>query len=253
MTAGLPLSGRRILVTGGRGSAGALADVLRARGADVALVPAIEIAPPAEDDDLRKGVADLALHYDWLLLTSANAVRAIAPHARGLHPGLRIASAGPSTSAAIASLLEGARVAVEARAPHGAEGLARAMAAFDVRGAQALFPTSDRSPATLARALRARGATVDVLVAYRTVVADGAAEAIREALRRGVDAVTFASPSAVEAFADLAPEAATLAAIAIGPTTADAARAAGFIVAGTAAAATPDALADAVASHLAER
>jgi uroporphyrinogen-III synthase len=249
---GLPLAGRRILVTRARGQSAALLDALRGRGAEVVEVAAVASAPPEDERPLREALAAIGA-YDWLLLTSANAARAVAAVAPELPARLRIASAGPGTTAAACSALRGAAIAAEAGDPFGAEGVARAMAGFDVAGARMLFPVSDRSPAALAGMLRARGASVDVVVAYRTIVPPGAGARIRDAVARGADAVTFASPSAVEAFAESGDAATSLPAFVIGPTTAAAARAAGFTVAGVAASAAAEALAEAVAAHFAGR
>ena len=245
---GPPLAGRRILVTRARGQSAALLDALRGRGADVVEVAAVEIAPPEDERPLREALAAIGT-YDWLLLTSANAARAVAAVAPDLPARLRIASAGPGTTAAACALLRGAAIAAEAGDPFGAEGVARAMAGFDLSGARMLFPVSDRSPAALAGMLQARGAAVDVIVAYRTLVPTGAGARIREAVAGGADAVTFASPSAVEAFAESGDAATGLPAFVIGRTTAAAARAAGFTVAGIAASAAPEALAEAVVAH----
>ena len=242
--AGGPLAGRRILVTRGITQAATLADALRARGAAVVEIAAVEIAPPADDAPLCAAMAAIA-DYDWLLLTSANAVRAVAALESTLPGRLRLASAGPATTRAACGELRGAAIAAEAGDPFGGEALARSLSAFDLTGARVLFPVSDRSPAALAEVLRGRGARVDVVVAYRTVAPEGTAERVKEALRSGVDAIAFASPSAVDALSEVA-EAREVAAIAIGTTTADAARAAGFARVAVAARATADGLAEAV-------
>ncbi len=70
--------------------------------------------------------------------------------------------------------------------------------------------------------------------------------------REGVDIVVFASPSAVEGFLAAAGEAGReVRAAVIGPTTAEAARAAGLTVVAEADPSTLDGLADAIASALA--
>jgi uroporphyrinogen-III synthase len=248
-----PLQGRRVLVTRAGEQAAALVEALRAQGAEVVEIPTVGFAPPADP----RALAD-ALHrigtYDWLLLTSANAVRAVVEKKPAIAPRLRVASAGPATTAAIGSLLPGTVIAAEAGEGFGAEGLARSLSAFDVTGARMLFPVSDRSPAALAATLRARGAIVDVVVAYRTMVPEGAAAAIAREITRGLDAVTFASPSAIEAFADVdAAGRARMPAVAIGATTATAARAAGFRNVAEAASATSGDLAETVAKLLTPR
>jgi uroporphyrinogen-III synthase len=72
---------------------------------------------------------------------------------------------------------------------------------------------------------------VDVVVAYRTVAPAGLREEIIAGLRDGADAVTFASPSAVEnlmaAAGELAPR---IKAAVIGPVTQEACRRAGIEV-----------------------
>ena len=82
----------------------------------------------------------------------------------------------------------------------------------------------------MSRGLAERGAVVDRVVAYRTVSADGG-QALDQILRSGADVAVFASPSAVEAFAAFAGEdGRAVPAAVIGPTTAEAARAAGLTV-----------------------
>ena len=90
-------------------------------------------------------------------------------------------------------------------------------------------------------------------MAYRTEIDEGVGPALRAALGdpRGIDAVTFASPSAVEAFVRLGGVAGAVPAVVIGPTTAEAARSAGFPVAGTAEPETAGGLVAALEKYLA--
>jgi uroporphyrinogen-III synthase len=245
-----PLAGRRVLVTRGEGQSGRLVDRLRARGADVVEVPMVRIVAPDDPRPFHDALRSLG-GGDWLLLTSANAVHAVAEAAGGLAATVRLASAGPATTEAIRSLLPGRPVTAEATGAFGSDGLARALALVDVKGARMLFPVSDRSPATLADALRARGANVEVVVAYRTAVPAGVGERLRAALEAGVDVLTFASPSAVETFARFGGAGCPVPAVAIGPSTASAVRIAQLNLAATADTATDLGLAEAVERHLA--
>lgn len=74
-------------------------------------------------------------------------------------------------------------------------------------------------------ALRAAGATVDVLDAYRNVMPKAAPELLRTVLEKGIDAATFTSSSSVKHLADAARAAgiafpfAGVRAISIGPIT----------------------------------
>ena len=246
-----PLAGRRVLVTRSADQSAGVVERLRARGAEVVEVPVLRIEPPDDPLAIRDALHSIDA-YGWLLLTSANAVHAVAAGIRGALPvTLRLASAGPATTEAIRALLPEAVITARATSAFGGEGLARALALVDVSGARMLFPVSDRSPAALADDLRARGAQVDVVVAYRTTVPPDAGDRLRAALGQGIDAVTFASPSAVDAFVSLG-GGGRLPSVVIGPTTAAAARAAGLAVAATAEAATSEGLAAAVERYFQE-
>ena len=71
-----PLANKRILVTRAAHQAGKLSEGLRAAGADPIEVPVLEIRPPASYDPLDMALRHL-YGYDWLILTSANTVRAV--------------------------------------------------------------------------------------------------------------------------------------------------------------------------------
>ena len=70
----LPLFGQRIVVTRDRRQAHELAEPLEELGAEVILVPAIEICPPSDTEPLDQAIARLRT-YDWLIFTSVNGVR----------------------------------------------------------------------------------------------------------------------------------------------------------------------------------
>jgi uroporphyrinogen-III synthase len=77
----LPLAGRRVLVTRAAHQASKLSDGLRALGAEPVEVPVLEIRPPISFDPLDAALRQLD-SYDWLILTSANAARALAERRR---------------------------------------------------------------------------------------------------------------------------------------------------------------------------
>lgn len=228
------LAGWRVLVTRQPEQARELADALSAEGATVVEVPLIAVEPPADRAPLDAATARVR-QYDWVVFTSANAVRAVAEAcdrrgvARALPLG--VAAVGPSTDREIGRCFVNATVSVQPESDFRAEGLADAFRAVDLAGRRVLLPVSSKARDTLAEALRGRGALVDAVIAYRTVVPEDAPRRIAEALRAGIDVVTLASPSAVESFADACPDdAAWPPAAVIGPVTADAARRAGFEV-----------------------
>ena len=251
-----PLAGLTVAVTRPRERAAALVAALEALGATVLVAPAIAVLPPESWAPLDARLARLAA-YDWLALTSAAAVGAVADR-------LAAGGAGPAPHAApprIAAV--GAATARAARERLGRVDLVPALHAADAladalprpRGARVLFPCADRARAALPTVLRARGAVVDRVVAYRTAPTPDALAPLAARLRAGaVDALLLASPSAAPAAAralgarDACARAAP--AVCIGPTTAAAARDLGVRVAAVAAAPTDAALADAACACL---
>ena len=96
-----------------------------------------------------------------------------------------------------------------------------------------LYPAAQGSRDVLPDGLRALGAIVDVIPVYRsTVDAEGQARIKSLATSNGLDLVTVAAPSAVDALLDALPAefARRLPVACIGPVTARAARLAGFPV-----------------------
>ncbi len=252
------LDGRRIVVTRRKAPSGSLADRLRSLGATVVEVPAIEIVPPPDLGPLDDALADLEA-YDWVVVTSPNAVAALLSRLTvlGLFPRLsggsrKVASVGPATTAALRASFPQDKVVLEPGEDHRALGLVAAFADKDLASRRVLLPASTIGREELPAGLRARGARVDVVAAYATVEPDGLSEAVDRCLNEGFDLAIFASPSAVEAFASAAGERAVGRPVAvIGPTTEAAARAKGFDVRATAASATVEALVEAAQRVLA--
>jgi uroporphyrinogen-III synthase len=253
-TSSKPLEGKRVVVTRAPEQSAALARALGALGASVVFLPAIEFAEPEDFAPLDRAIRSLE-RFDWLVFTSGNAVRFFARRARtlgrefsgtgGQHP--KVAAIGRATAEAA----RGAWLPVDYTA-HRSTGdeLARELR-DQVRGGRVLLPVSDRARDELPRALAAVGAEVVQAIAYRTVSA-AADDAALELLRGGeVDVVTFASPSA---FLSLAEQVGLetlgkLTLAAIGPTTAQAIRAAGLAAAIEAREASSTGLAEAIAHY----
>lgn len=224
----------------------ALADPLRALGAEPVPYPTIELAPPpdwAPFDDALAGPPP-----DWLVFTSPSAVRFSAARAATTGQsarlrGPRIATVGAETARAAASAGFTVDI-VPAEDDQRQEGLAAALAPL-APGTKVLFPQSVGGREHLRDVLVARGCLVAVVPISQTLpVADLPP-------LPAFDAATFASPSALRAFVARWGAAAlghaTVAAI--GPTTADAARALGVHVDVTPAIPSMPALAAALAAH----
>ena len=205
-----PLFGRRVVVTRPRAQAGGLADLLEDQGAEVIPFPTIAIVPAPEPGALARAVG-AAADYDWIVFTSANGVRAFfdrfAADGRDLRElaSVRLAVIGPETANELRRRL--LRPAVEPT-DYRAEGLLDALAGEELRGARILLPRAAGARAILPETLRARGARVDEVIAYRAVAPAGAdVGALRAALEaRQLDALTFTSSSTVRNFAALVGE-----------------------------------------------
>jgi uroporphyrinogen-III synthase len=176
---------------------------LRRRAAEPVTVPLLDFAPPEDGAPLAAALARSG-EYDWIVYTSANAVRFATPlgDARA-----RVACIGEAT--ARAARAAGLRVDVVPGGESSPERLAESLAARGaLEGRRVLFPRSARAREDLVRALESRGAVVDAVEAYRTLVPEGAGQALRGELERGLDAVALTSPSTVaHLFGLLAPEA----------------------------------------------
>ncbi|HWE87788.1 MAG TPA: uroporphyrinogen-III synthase [Terracidiphilus sp.] len=222
-----PLAGRRILVTRAAHQAGKLSAGLLALGAEPVEVPLLEIQPPAAFEPLDRALRSVA-GYDWILFTSANTVRAVADRARELALALapipgRIAAVGAATADAL--LQEGLAMALVPER-YVAEGLIEALSVQGgVTGRRILLARAAVARDVIPDALRAAGATVDVVDAYRNALPANAAELLRAALAQPVDAALFTSSSTAEHLAEAARLAdilfplAGVAAISIGPIT----------------------------------
>jgi uroporphyrinogen-III synthase len=189
-----------VVVTRASEQAHELAHSLEALGADVLLLPTVSFGavedPQALDDALR-GLAE----FDWILFTSRNAVRFFSRriHELNLHAAVLqarrplIAAVGSAT--AMAAKSEGFRVDTVPK-NHSGEALARELWGA-IGDRKVLLPRSDRADDRLPNALRAAGANVTEIVAYRTAAPVSLDPEILKSIRDAeVDAIVFASPSA---------------------------------------------------------
>lgn len=256
----MPLAGCTVLVTRAAHQAAALRAPLEALGAEVLVAPMIDTIDPvdwAPADAMLRALAS----YDWVVLTSANAVDRFLARlddlgvSRTALDGVRIAVVGAATAE---RLIEQGVAPDVIPDDFRAEGLIDVFEALGIApGMRFLLPRAEKAREILPEALRARGCTVDIAVVYRTVPAKPDS-AIVERLRAGdVDIITFTSPSTVRHFlswvaaAGLEPEKvfATAAAASIGPVTTEALRSRGHTVTVEAPQSTMTALVDAIAQH----
>jgi uroporphyrinogen-III synthase len=179
---------------------------LRVLGAEPILFPAIAIIPPEAGGPLDQAITRLD-DFDWIIFTSVNGVKHFwtrlvetgRPSAGKRRDGLsfqgRIAAIGPATAEALRR--RGASV-------HLIPDEYRAEAILDqignVAGQHILLPRAEIARPVLAQGLRAMGARVQEVPAYRTVQGSPSQAAI-DSLCAGVNVITFTSSSTVRNFA----------------------------------------------------
>ena len=198
---GLPLRGKRVLVTRPEDRAGTLSEKLRALGADVTEFPCIRteaILPcPAMESALERLGAGM-----WLGFTSAAGVEAFWTCLRGMGRdgrtlgGVKLAAVGPAAGKALEACGLAADLIPEVYdAAHMGAALAK-----EAAGKVLLLRAEEGSPA-LTDALAAAGADFEDIPVYRTLYGNPCSARLREELEAGeFDYVTFTSASTVKGF-----------------------------------------------------
>ncbi len=200
-----PLTGKKILVTRAQKQATDLCDALTAEGALPIPFATIEISPLEDFTQLDKAFTALAAgKYAWVIFTSVNGVTACQERLTQTGAGMqilsttRVAAIGPSTAGTLQSL--GVNVDFipgEYVAERILDGLG------DVAGKNILLPRAELARAALAEALTQAGANVDEVPVYHTIQPPPDSAGL-QALRQGVDVITFTSSSTARNFVALA-------------------------------------------------
>jgi uroporphyrinogen-III synthase len=198
-----PLAGNRVLVTRAAEQARPLVELLREQGADVVIIPAFRIElihpSPALDHCLRR-----LPYYQWLVLTSANGVTALAARMKELEISpqafahMQCVAVGAATADAMRAL--GLRVDIVPE-EYVAESVVAAIK-HQVSGKNVLLIRGTLARDVIPKALEEAGAWVDIADAYRTVIPADSEEKVREVFRSATppEIVTFTSSSTVDNF-----------------------------------------------------
>ncbi len=241
-----------VLVTASAGTFPGLADALRAIPVGVEEVPLMTFAPPLDWRPVDAAVRALA-SYGAIAFTSPRSARTFAERVKelGVSPGTTAWAAGAGTAQALGEVLGPVRRPDERAVGErgAAAALAAALLAAGLQG-PVLFPCGDIRRDELPARLRDGGIAVDEVVCYRSVLA-GEREARLAAERAQI--VLVASPSVADLLARACPPGVRPALLAVGPTTAAAARASGWAPASVAARPTTDGLVGAVRAILLSR
>ncbi len=195
--------------------------------------PLLTFAPPLDWAPMDRALGDLS-RYDALAFTSPRAAAAFIERHGGVRRGTGrrgdalppVWSGGSGTTAVLAPLAVAVHGASEDEAGRlgAAAALAVAMLEAGVAG-PVLFPCGEIRRDELPTRLRHEGVEVDEVVCYRSVLAgEAAARAATE--RAGI--LVVASPSVADLLARVSPPGARPRMLAVGSTTAAAARASGW-------------------------
>ena len=201
-----PLAGKHVMITRARKQAGSLAQRIEALGGEAIELPTIEIEPAQDFGALDAALARLE-SYHWLVFTSVNGIDPLL--GRLAHLGKSVAALSHLKVAAVgaqtATRLAAAGISVDlVPARYQAEGLLDALGAEAMHGKRVLLPQAAQARDVLPVTLRQRGAEVDVVEAYRTVLPVVDSAAIKRRMQAGeIDIVTFTSSSTVINFPQL--------------------------------------------------
>ena len=188
----------RVLVTRPRKDSADIARALGDIGAEAIFLPTIAIRPVSDPSSLDRALLRLNC-YDWLVLTSANAVDVVLERLSelGIHSlpaNLMLAAVGPKTAA---KLIAGGFHPDFVPDDYLAEAVVPGLG--NLHGRWVLLPTADIAHDTLPKAIQSEDGIAHVITAYHTVPEMVDSE-VEVALRSGLDVITFTSGSAARNF-----------------------------------------------------
>jgi uroporphyrinogen-III synthase len=228
---------KTVFISRAREESAELCSELESRGARVLASPLLRFELPEDLVPLDAALKSLG-EFDWWFVTSQHAVEfaAARSHALGvslaeLSRGVCVGVVGPTTEKAACEA--GLQVEYVAK-QQSAAGLAEELAA-QVAGKGILLLRSNLADSSLPVLLASRGAEVADVIGYRTLPPDEEEKSrLASTAWQSVDAVIFFSPSAIRHLAEaigtdkMKKVCAGAVSVAVGPTTADAARGRGF-------------------------
>jgi uroporphyrinogen III methyltransferase/synthase len=201
-----PLFGKRIVVTRSRDQASVFAEMLIDRGASPIEFPSIDVVPPASWAELDTAL-DTVETYQWVIFTSANAVRFFFERLRSrgtdlrILKGVNICAVGPKTAEALERHgLKADLIPTEFKA----EGVLAALGGVQVKGRRFLIPRAKVARELIPEKLRELGAEVTVATAYENVRPAADVERVKKLFtEKKIAAVTFTSSSTVHNFVEM--------------------------------------------------
>jgi uroporphyrinogen-III synthase len=197
-----PLSGVRVIVTRQIGQAEYFSKKLRELGAVPIELPTIKTVPTKSIEALDRALARLS-EYDWIVFTSVQGVNFLTKRLADLKipstalKQVMLAAIGPATASALEQTIKKPEfVPSDYLSWKIVDGLG------DLKGKRVLLPRADIASKKLPDALRERGALVEEVVAYRTIIPPGLTPDRLQPIFRGADLITFTSPSTIRNLAE---------------------------------------------------
>ncbi|WP_054635069.1 uroporphyrinogen-III synthase [Thalassobacillus sp. C254] len=201
------LAGKKVLVTRQQSQAAGFVRRIEEQGGKAEVLPLIRLERAERWQELIQEFHDLT-KYSWIILTSANAVHfffeAVSEAEAVLPAQCRFAVVGEKTKQALRK--HGSEASFVPSKFIG-EVLAEELSSFLDEDDRVLIPKSNKARTVVADTLRKQGVFVQEVPLYRNVAERASAPALKELIQGGeIDILTFASPSAVQAFTNLLEE-----------------------------------------------
>lgn len=195
------LKGKKIVVTRAREQSSEFASRLKFYGAQVLCSPTIRIVPPKSFKLLDRAVKNITI-YDWLIFTSVNGVEKFVGRYKKFFKKnqfprkLKTCAIGPATALLMRkNSIPVSKISKE----YVAESILKELK--HVRGKKILIPRAEQAREILPETLTKRGAQVDVVPAYRTVLDSSNFHTFVRWLKSGeINCITFTSSSTVRNF-----------------------------------------------------
>jgi len=223
----MDLTGKTILTTRAASQSGELRSKLEGLGARVIECPTIEIVPVEDWTAVDAAIRQLE-KYNYLLLTSANAVEYFARRVEAIGVKCEVSAIAVGSATAKRARERGFTVDIVPK-DFRAEGVLASLPE-SLYGIRFLFPRAETARDLLPRELRRRGARVDIVTVYRTIrPAPGTISVAEMVASEKIDCIVFTSPSTIRYLAESAGEPvlkllSQVPIAVIGPVTRDAAR-----------------------------
>ncbi len=202
-----PLFGKKIIITRAEEQSEELSVKLKDLGADVISMPMIKIVSPVDYAPIDSAIKRLS-SYNWLIFTSANGVRfflaRLKEKGRDIRDlkGIKIMAIGPRTKAEV----EKYNISVDAMPEEFIAESVVKLFGKNLKNQKILLPRAKVARDVIPVELKKRGARVDVVTAYETVLPDIDEKDKMCAVfkENKIDLIVFTSSSTVKNFALIA-------------------------------------------------